>query len=75
MRSAAAVEDWLTIGKTSHTLQAALRLFGGETLDLAIALEDRCKRGQIAESRILFVKFSEDLENVFVEVQGYLKGT
>ncbi|GDY09556.1 hypothetical protein LBMAG52_30420 [Planctomycetia bacterium] len=66
--------DWLTVAKTSHTLPAALRLFGREILDLAIALEDRCKRGQTAESRVLFEKFSGELENVLAEIQGSLKG-
>ncbi len=75
LRQAADSEDWLTVAKTSHTLQAALRLFGGDVLDLAVALEDRCKRGQTDESRVLFEKFSGELENVLAEVQGYLKGS
>ena len=68
-------EDWVTVAKTSHALQAALRLFGGEVLDLAIALEDGCKRGRMSENRVLFEKFSGELENVLAEVRGYLKGT
>ena len=75
LRQAAADEDWVTVAKTTHTLQAALRLFGGEVLDLAIALEDRCKRGRMVENRVLSEKFSGELENVLTEVQGYLKGT
>ncbi len=75
LHQAAAAEDWLTVAKTSHTLQAALRLFGGEVLDSAITLEDRCKRGQSVECRVLFEKFSGELENVLAEVQGYLKGS
>ncbi len=74
LRSGAATGDWLTVAKTSHTLQAALRLFGGQTLDLAVALESRCKLGQLEESRVLFEKFSQELENVLDEVRGYLKG-
>jgi PAS domain S-box-containing protein len=75
LRTAAAGEDWLTLGKTSHTLQSALRLFGGDALDLAVALEDRCKRGRTDEIRVLFEKFDEELENAVREVQAYLKGT
>ena len=75
LRQAAADEDWATVAKTSHTLQAALRLFGGEVLDLAIALEDSCKRGPMVENRVRFEKFSGELENVPIEVQGYLQGT
>ncbi len=56
LRQAAADEDWVTVAKTSHALQAALRLFGGEVLDLAITLEDRCKRGRTDENRVLFDK-------------------
>ena len=74
LRTGAATGDWLTVAKTSHTLQAALRLFGGQPLELAIALESRCKLGQAEESRVLFEKFSQELENVLDEVQGYLKG-
>ena len=74
LRTGAATGDWLTVAKTSHTLQAALRLFGGQPLELAIALESRCKLGQAEESRVLFEKFSQELENVLDEVRGYLKG-
>jgi DNA-binding response OmpR family regulator len=74
LRSAAAAGDWLEVAKTSHTLQAALRLFGGEVLDRAVALESCCKLGQGEESRVLFEKFSKELENVLEEVRGYLKG-
>lgn len=70
-----AKEDWGTVAKISHTLQAALRLFGSEVLDLAIALEDSCKRGPMVENRVRFEKFSGELENVPIEVQGYLQGT
>lgn len=73
LRQAADAKDWQTVAKTSHTLQAALRLFGGEVLDLAIALEGCCKRGQMDENRVLFEKFSGELENVLSEVQGSLK--
>jgi HPt (histidine-containing phosphotransfer) domain-containing protein len=41
LRAGTASGDWLTVAKTSHTLQAALRLFGGQALDLAVALESR----------------------------------
>ena len=75
LRQAAAAEDWLIVAKTSHTLQAALRLFGGEGLDLAISLENRCKRGPMDEIHVLFEKFSRELENVLAEVQGYLEET
>jgi len=75
MRGAAVNEDWTVVAKSSHTLQAALRLFGGEPLELAKSLEDRCKRGTPDESRGLFAKFSAELENVFVEVRDFLKGT
>ncbi|MFM9963718.1 MAG: response regulator [Planctomycetaceae bacterium] len=74
LQSASASEDWLTVAKTAHTLQAALRLFGGEALDLAIALESRCKLGLTAESRVLFEKFSKELENALTEVQDVLNG-
>ena len=75
MRQAADTEDWLMVARTSHTLQAALRLFGGAVLELAIALEERCKQGLADESRVLFEKFSAELENVLAEVQSYLKAT
>ena len=75
LHQAAATEDWLTVAKTTHTLQAALRLFGGEALGLAVTLEDRCKRGPTDEIHVLFEKFREELENVLTEVQGYLKET
>ena len=75
MLRAAANDDWVTVGKISHTLQAGLRLFGGEVLDLAIVLEDCCKRGRMVENRVLFEKFCGELENVLSEVQGYLRGS
>lgn len=75
LHQSATAEDWLTVAKTSHTFQAALRLFGGEVLDLAIALENSCKQGRTDESRVLFEKFTGELENVLVEVQGSLKGS
>ena len=74
LQRAATNKDWLTVAKTSHTLQAALRLFGGEAVELAIALEDRCKRGPTDECPVLFEKFHRELENVQAEVQDYLKG-
>ena len=74
LQRAATNKDWLTVAKTSHTLQAALRLFGGEAVDLAIALEGRCKRGPTDECPVLFEKFRRELENVQAEVQDYLKG-
>lgn len=74
MQDAAGTGDWITVAKSSHTLQAALRLFGGEVLDLAVALESRCKQGLADESRVLFEKFSRELENVFAEVRSFLKG-
>ena len=75
LQQASAAKDWLTVAKTTHTLQAALRLFGGEALGLAVTLEDRCKRGPTDEIHVLFEKFREELENVLTEVQGYLKET
>ena len=75
LQQASAAKDWLTVAKTTHTLQAALRLFGGEALGLAVTLEDRCKRGPSDEIHVLFEKFREELENVLTEVQGYLKET
>jgi PAS domain S-box-containing protein len=75
LQQAAATEDWLTVAKTSHTLQAALRLFGGDTLALAVELESGCKRGPAPEIRDLFEKFNQELENVLTEVQDYLKET
>jgi CheY-like chemotaxis protein/HPt (histidine-containing phosphotransfer) domain-containing protein len=74
LQAAAATSDWLAVAKISHTLQAALRLFGGEALDLAVKLEQNCKAGNPLESRVLFEKFSQELENVINEVRGYLKG-
>ncbi len=74
LQDVAANGDWPAVAKISHTLQAALRLFGGEALDLAVALEQNCKQGKTLESHVLFEKFSKELENVINEVQGYLKG-
>ncbi len=75
LQQASASEDWLAVAKTTHTLQAALRLFGGEALGLAVTLEGCCKRGPSDEIHVLFEKFREELENVLTEVQGYLKET
>jgi hypothetical protein len=55
-------------------LQAALRLFGGEALDLAVALQERCKQNRASESRLLFEKFVQAVENVFTETQEFLRG-
>ncbi len=74
MRVALSQDDWLTMAKSSHTLQAALRLFDGEILDTAKSLEVCCKRGSPEECRCLFAKFSAELENGFTEVRHFLKG-
>ena len=74
MRVALSQDNWLTMAKSSHTLQAALRLFDGEILDTAKSLEVCCKRGGPEECRCLFAKFSAELENGFTEVRHFLKG-
>ena len=67
--------NWLGLGKAAHQLQAALRMFGGSTLDLAVSLETMCKKGLAEESQGLFAMFNEELENVFREVRQFLKGS
>jgi PAS domain S-box-containing protein len=74
MQAAVSLDNWAQVAKISHTLQAALRLFGGEALDLAVALQERCKQQRASESRLLFEKFVQELENVFTETTGFLRG-
>ncbi len=75
MVSGVSVGDWLAVAKATHTLQASLRLFEGQPLELAQALESSCKRGTSDESRDRFAKFAACLENVVGEVEAYLRGT
>jgi len=70
---AAANDDWVIVAKSSHTLQAELRLFGWQVLDWATTLKDSCKRDRQVESCVLFEKFSGELENVLSGFQGYRK--
>ncbi len=75
MIDAAGRNDWTNVAKSSHTLQAALRLFEGNPLELATSLEGHCKRGTPEESRSVFAKFSAELENVFAEVREFQKAS
>ena len=73
MRVAATQSDWLTMAKSSHTLQAALRLFEGEILESAKRVQEACKAGNPEDSLRLFAMFSAELENGLAEVRHFLK--
>ena len=75
MTGGVTIGDWIAVAKATHTLQASLRLFEGQPLELAQALESSCKRGTPDESRDRFAKFVACLENVVGEIEAYLKGT